>query len=229
MIFPQQTILPFVFPDESQDTIKEIIPDLGPLHLHICNGIQFTSKYQLPIVKPEILAIPGDMKAFYRLKNSAKQYQKDIVAHFYTPDSNFEKVWNRPHAYIEMFRRFKAIIATDYSILTNMVEIQRFWNDFRNKLLAAFYQKWNVQVIASPSWSFDLHNIERYMEGWPHHSLIAINSTGVCRDLRAKHTWLDGYWAMMDILKPTHILRYGGYIEGENKEISTYYVNNNRK
>ena len=198
MIFPQQTILPLVFPDESQDIVQEHIPDLGPSHLHICSGIQFTTKYQLPIVKPEFIDIPDNMKAFYRLKNSAKQNQKDVVAHFYTPDSN-------------------------------MVEIQRFWNDFRNKLLAAFYQKWNVKVIASPSWSFDLHNIERYMEGWPHHSLIAVNSTGVCRDLRAKHTWLDGYWAMMDIIKPSHILRYGGFIEGENKEISTYYVNNNRR
>lgn len=228
MIFPQQLILPLAIPGESQDIIKEEIPDLGPLHLHICKGIEFSSTYQLPIVKPEVIDIPQDLRAFYRLKNKTTQKYNDVVAHFYTKDDNFENVWNRPYAYIEFFRKFKAIISTDYSILSNMLEIQRFWNDFRNKLLAAFYQKWNVSVIASPSWSNDLHNIERYMEGWPHQSIIAINSTGVCHDLKARHTWLDGYWAMIDILKPTHILRYGGIIEGENSEISTYYVNNNR-
>lgn len=229
MIFPQQMVLPLAIPGESQDIIKEDIPDLGPLHLHICRGIEFTTKHQLPIVKPECIDIPDDIKAFYRLKKSSKQNLKDTVAHFYTQDSNFEQVWKKPHAYIEIFRRYKAILSTDYSILSNMVEIQRFWNDFRNKLLAAFYQKWNVPVIASPSWSDDLHNIERYMEGWPHNSIIAINSTGVCHDKKARHTWLDGYWAMMDILNPSHILRYGGFIEGENVEISTYYVNNNRR
>lgn len=229
MIFPQQMVLPLAIPGERQDIIHEEIPDLGPLHLHLCKGIEFTAKFQLPIVKSVTIDIPEDMKAFYRLKKSASQNLKDIVAHFYTPDSNFERVWNRPHAYIELFRRFKAIVATDYSILTNMVEIQRFWNDFRNKLLASFYQKWNIPVIASPSWSSDLHNIERYMDGWPRQSLIAINSTGVCHDQRARHIWLDGYWAMMDILKPSHILRYGGFIEGEDTGISTYYVNNNRR
>lgn len=66
------------------------------------------------------------------------------------------------------------------------------------------------------------------MEGWPHGSIIAINSTGVCLDKKARHTWLDGYWAMVDTLNPSHILRYGGFIEGENANISTYYVNNNR-
>ena len=39
---------------------------------------------------------------------------------------------------------------------------------------------------------------------------------------------LEGYYAMLDILKPIHILRYGAYIEGEQKEISTYYPNNNK-
>jgi hypothetical protein len=33
---------------------------------------------------------------------------------------------------------------------------------------------------------------------------------------------------MLDILKPIHILRYGAFIEGEHREISTYYPNNNK-
>lgn len=66
------------------------------------------------------------------------------------------------------------------------------------------------------------------MEGWPKHSVVSINSTGVCHDKRARKIWLDGYWAMMSILSPSHILRYGGFIEGEDKTVSTYYINNNR-
>ncbi len=203
--------------------------DLGPLHMRLCEGLEFTSKHQLPVVKPVFVGPPAEMKAFYRINRCKEDERKRFFAHFYVDDKKFERIWNRPYAYVDMFRSIGGMISTDYSILTNMVESQRQWNDFRNKLLAAFYQSRNVTVIASPSWSDDLQNIERYMEGWPRNSVIAVNSTGVCHDRRARKTWLDGYWAMISILSPSHILRYGGRIEGENTLISTYYVNDNRQ
>ena len=48
------------------------------------------------------------------------------------------------------------------------------------------------------------------------------------RDKRSRHIWLDGYYAMLSILNPSHILRYGGMIEGERCDISTFYTNNNK-
>lgn len=220
-------MLPLSIPGEDIDTITEKIPDLGPLNLHICDGIKFTSEYEMPIVKPENLEIPGCIKSFHRLKGLSDNMKNKVFGHFYTRDENFEGVWKRPYSFIRLFRKLGGIISTDYSILDNMLMQQRFWNDFRNKLLSAFYQKWNIPVIASPVWCSDMRNIMRFMDGWPHNSIIAINSTGVCRDKRSRHTWLDGYFAMIDILKPTHILRYGEKIEGELCAISTYYTNNN--
>lgn len=41
--------------------------------------------------------------------------------------------------------------------------------------------------------------------------------------------WLEGYKVMLETLEPTHILRYGAKIEGENEAISTYYDNDNKK
>ena len=228
MIYPMQKVLPLSFPGESTDTITNKNSDLGPLHLHICEGIDFTAEHQLPVVRPEIVNPPSELQAFYRLKGRSEKEKKNAFGHFYTPDRNIERVWSCPHSFIIMFRKFGAILSPDFSLLTNMLEMQRLWNDFRNKLLAAFYQKWNVTVIASPSWSSDMKNIQRYMEGWPHNSVIAINSTGVCRDKRSRHIWLEGYHAMLSILNPSHILRYGGMIEGENREISTFYTNNNK-
>lgn len=228
MIYPIQKVLPLSFPDESIDTITETKPDLGPLHLRICDGIEFTAEHQLPVVRSEILEPSQELLAFYRLKERSDEEKKRAYGHFYTPDDKIERVWKNPYAFIELFRSFGAIVSPDLSILANMLEIQRMWNDFRNKLLAAFFQRWNVPVIASPSWSVDLNNIHRYMEGWPHNSIIAINSTGVCRDKRSRFIWLDGYNAMLSILNPSHILRYGGMIEGERCDISTYYINNNK-
>ena len=227
MIYPIQKVLPLSIPGEAIDTITEKIPALGPLHLRICEGLDFTSEYEMPIVRPEFVEPPYDIKAFHRLKGISENVKKDFFGHFYTLDRHFESVWNRPYSFIPLFRKLGGIISPDYSILDNMLKEQRFWNDFRNKLLSAFYQRWNIPVIASPVWCSDMKNIMRFMDGWPHNSIVAVNSTGVCRDKRSRHIWLDGYFAMIDILKPTHILRYGGKIEGELCEISTYYTNNN--
>lgn len=177
MIYPIEKVLPLPFPGEGNDTITEKVPDLGPLHLHICEGIGFTSEHQMPIVKPELVEPPLDIKAYYRLKNYPDIDKKKMFGHFFTSDKNIEKVWKKPFLHINMFRGFGGIISTDFSILDNMLEIQRFWNDFRNKLLTAFYQKYGIHVIAAPSWCSDLDNIGRYMEGWPHNCLIAINIT----------------------------------------------------
>ena len=93
--------------------------------------------------------------------------------------------------------------------------------------MSAFFQRNNINLIPAPSWG-DIENIELYMEGWPKGSLLAINSTGIGRDKRCQHIWLEGYHAMLAILNPIHILRYGAYIEGERKEISTFFQNNNK-
>ena len=138
MIYPIQKVLPLSFPGESTDTITEKIPDLGPLHLHICEGIDFTTEYQLPVVQPEAVSPPSELQAFYRLKERPDAEKKNAFGHFYTPDKNIEKVWNRPHSFINLFRKFGAILSPDFSILTNMLEMQRLWNDFRTSFLLHF-------------------------------------------------------------------------------------------
>jgi hypothetical protein len=94
--------------------------------------------------------------------------------------------------------------------------------------MSAFYQHHVIPLIPAPSWG-DLNHIELYMEGWPKNSIIAINSTGIGHDKRSRQIWLDGYYAMLDILKPLFILRYGCMIEGEKTEISRFYQNNNKQ
>ncbi len=121
MIYPIEKVLPLPFPGEGNDTITEKVPDLGPLHLHICEGIGFTSEHQMPIVKPELVEPPLDIKAYYRLKNYPDIDKKKMFGHFFTSDKNIEKVWKKPFLHINMFRGFGGIISTDFSILDNML------------------------------------------------------------------------------------------------------------
>jgi len=231
MIYPYQKIIPFEFDDNmsNNDMItNENAQVLGPLHLYLCRGLDFTSQNQFPIVHPYLGDIPEKMQSVHRLTHKPDSYLKQYCGSFFTTDSNFERFWTFPNKYLDFLRKLQCVLSTDFSLFSNMLQMQKFWNSFRNKLMSAFYQYHDIPLIPAPSWG-DLPNIDIYMEGWPRDSVIAINSTGVGKDKRCQHIWLEGYYAMLEILNPRHILRYGAFIDGERKEISTYYPNNNKQ
>jgi hypothetical protein len=229
MIYPFEKVIPFDYENsECHDSyLIESHKTLGPLHSALCRGIEFTGKNQFPIVEPYTGQLPEALCSVHRLNKKPESLLCNICGHFFTTDSNFEVYWNNPFKYLRFLQRLGLVLSTDFSLYTNMVLMQKLWNSFRNKLLSAFFQRNNIKLIPAPSWG-DLPNIELYMEGWPKESIIAINSTGVVLDKRCRYIWLEGYKAMLDILKPIHIIRYGAYIEGERKEMSTYYPNNNK-
>ncbi len=224
-----QLTLEFEFPeDENHNQVLELnLSTLGPLHMVFNQFINFTSRYQQPIVKPAKSALPDKISALYRIANKYDKYAL-TCPHFFTKDENIEPAWTRPLSYLAKLQKFGRCMSPDFSIFENMVNEQKKWNSFRNKFLTALWQHFGIDVIAAPSCG-DIADIDYYMEGWPKHSLIAINSTGVGTNKHSQYLFLDGYFAMLDILKPTHILRYGACIEGERTDISTYYPNDFRK
>lgn len=227
MTYPYQKMLALDYETPDCNILTESYKSLGPLHSVLCKGIEFTSKNQFPIVEPYSGDIPEILCSVHRLRKKPDTLLRGICGHFFTPDSNIEPYWTHPFRYLQWLKTLGYVTSTDFSLYTNMVLMQKLWNSFRNKLMSAFLQRNDVNLIPAPSWG-DLENIESYMEGWPKNSLIAINSTGIGHDKRSQYIWLEGYHAMLDILKPVHILRYGAYIEGECKEISTFYPNNNK-
>lgn len=229
MIYPYQKSLPLEYENpESNQLLTESHQALGPLNSVLCKGIEFTSRNQFPIVEPFSGTVPEILCSVHRLRKKPEILLRDLCGHFFTTDSNFEAFWNYPFRYLRFLQRLRCVISTDFSLYTNMLLMQKLWNSFRNKLLSAFYQRNGINLIPAPSWG-DLANIDLYMEGWPKESVIAVNSTGIGLDKRCRYIWLEGYHAMLEILKPIHIIRYGAYIEGERQEISTYYQNNNKQ
>lgn len=101
------------------------------------------------------------------------------------------------------------------------------WNTFRNKLLAAWWQKNGIIVIPNVSWGKD-RSFDMCLEGYPKNSIISINSTGLRQDAQAKRLWIEGYYQVIDVLSPTHIIRYGAKQDGELVSISSYHQNDNR-
>ena len=119
-------------------------------------------------------------------------------------------------------------ISTDYSVYAEMTISEVMWNSFRNKLLAAWYQKQGVIVIPNVSWSRPW-SYGFCFDGFPKNSIIAINSTGIGNDSFSIKLWIEGYQRALEVLEPVKIIRYGAKIDGENEAISIYFPNDNYK
>lgn len=194
------------------------------LNQDICQYLSFTGDYEMPVVKPIDIPAPQGIIAFYQMKR-CKGF--GYTPHFFTSDYKYEYIWTHPHKALRTLKNYPQIISPDFSVYEDLLLPQKYWNIFRNKLLAAWWQYNGLCVVPNVPWihGFDYH---LSFDGWPKHSVIAINSTGVGRDDRCKAMWLEGYHVMMEMLSPKHILRYGVKIAGECEVISTYYPNDNK-
>lgn len=206
---------------ESED--GQLSNNLGILHYALCRNLNFTGKYEMPVINPVNCSIPKRIIAYYR--TTTGNYQ-NCVPHFYTDDKHIEGIWRNPCKIQSiLLSRQTIVIGPDFSVFAEMLFPQKAWNIFRNKLIVAWWQQSGITVIPNVSWINC--NYECSFDGWPKHSVIAVNSTGVGFNKRSKAMWIDGYRTMLEVLKPNHILRYGAKQPGENESISTYYPNDN--
>lgn len=223
-LFPEFNDENVTMSDNLENHITKII-DPGLENIGLTSELSYSSATEMPIVEAYNGDVPLHLIALYRLNDS--KTIEGVCPMFYTDDRRFEWIWRQPLKAVEKLRRYRYVLSPDFSTYLDMPKPIREYNIFRNKVLSALWQRYGINVIPSITWT-TLGNITEDLDGWPENSIIAINSTGVGRDKRSKHYWVEGYHAAIDILNPTHILRYGGLQEGEYTGISTYYPNNNR-
>ena len=197
----------------------------GTMNIELFRHLSYTGTYQMPMVKPYNGKIPEFLIPNYRL--SRRTMTCGVCPCFYTDDTQFERAWNKPREFIKSLTRYTYVTSPDFSVFLDLPRPIQMTNIFKNKALAAWWQSMSINVIPSISWT-NIKHIEEDLDGWPMSSVIAINSTGIGLDKRAKHNWIEGYEATVDTLKPTFILRYGAIQESERAEISRYYPNANR-
>ncbi len=198
---------------------------LGVLNQSICQHLAMTGQYEMPVVRAINCSAPKEMVALYHI---GRWKEEGCIPHFYTADGRFENTWEYPAKVLGTLAKYPMTVSPDFSVYENLALPQKLWNIFRNKLLAAWWQYNGLKVIPNVSWIYG-KDYAMSFDGWPSHSVIAVNSTGINGDERCRMMWLEGYKVMLEMLKPTHILRYGGHIEGECERISTYYENDNKK
>ena len=171
---------------------------------HIFDG---EGMYQLPVIEPtEVDLTTATMIGFnYAL---TERHPEDKICHFFIDDYQFDRVWNNPDMYLNILRRFKAVISPDFSTYMDFPKIIQMYNTYRRQWCGAYWQLYGINVIPTVRWMGE-GSEEWCFDGIPKHSLICVSTVGGFREKAVTNAWLEGYHKVLEHVQPSHILFYG--------------------
>lgn len=182
----------------------------------VCDG-----KYQMPIIENDNF-IPTNIIGFNYAKTSK---DKNVGIHFYIDDYQFERVWNAPSDYTNILDQYECIFTPDFSLYLDMPLAMKIWNVYRSRLIGQFYQQQGLKVIPTISWA-EKETFEFCFDGIPQGSIVSVSTIGVKQNEIAMQIWVNGMDAMIEKIKPSTILVYGGEVDYDYKGINVVYYKN---
>lgn len=196
-----------------------------PFHLGWLEGMTFTD-FGMPVIDPYNGSWPTAIIPFHEARaDYYKNATPTACPHFYIDDTLFLCILRHLPKYTSMFTCFPAIIGLDFSIKMDMPEPVKMYNAYLNKMTTRYFQLHGLSVIPNIVWA-DPRGYDYCFAGFPKNSVVAVNSMGITGNSQSVFFWQKGYGEMLKRIHPTHILRYGDKIDGEDESISTYYPNN---
>ncbi|MBQ7654525.1 MAG: DUF4417 domain-containing protein [Clostridia bacterium] len=162
-------------------------------------------EYDIPLLKNENITV-DDFIGFNFAKSCQRPENKCV--HFFIDDYQFNRLWNRPDAYIDLLKRFKAVFTPDFSLYTDFPKAIQIYNHYRKHWLGAYWQEHSIKVIPTITWS-DESSYEWCFDGEPIGGAIAVSSVGTQKRAESKELFLKGYNEMLNHLNPTLIYFHG--------------------
>ena len=92
-------------------------------------------------------------------------------------------------------------------------------------MIGQYLQRQGVKVVPTISWA-ESDTFAFCFDGIPEGSIVTVSTIGVKRDEYALEIWKAGMDAMIDKIKPSMILMYGGELEYDYGNIPVKYYEN---
>ncbi len=173
-------------------------------HSFMVRDAVFESDLEMPCIKPE-KEVPTKLIPFSK-SISGKDY--DCWVHFYEDDAAFERIWNNPHKYLPILKKYAGVIAPDFSLYRDMPLVMQHWNIYRNRAIACWLQKNGIHVIVNVRWG-DERTYNACCAGVPQGASIAIGSHGCIKLLEERRFFIRGLECVIKTLQPKTIIVYG--------------------
>lgn len=132
----------------------------------------------------------------------------DCGVHFYIDDYQFERVWRMPERYLPILKRFRCVVAPDFSIYNDVPMVVNQWNLFRSRFRASYWQRNGVKVIPNVPITPDEATVDIY-SGMPESSVIAFGCMKANKNLVYHRMMMRSVRRSIDKLAPSKILVYG--------------------
>ncbi len=176
--------------------------------LYYWHDATLVGKYRLPQLEPT-QAVPTKVIGFNERKGISKP--EDYWIDFFIDDALFENFWNHPEMSFSSLKRFAGIIATDYSMLPEMLPGQSIWNCTRNRVMAYYLQQNGFNTIPVASWCTE-SDFEWCLDGLPTKSSIAITTNGCMSSPYGKRMLLRGVEELYKQKEPTNLIVCGRHV-----------------
>lgn len=164
-------------------------------------------KYNVPYINPVNIDVSDTPMISFNYAMTEK-HPENKICHFFVDDYQFERIWYRPDTYVELLKKFKAVISPDFSIYTDFPDAVRIFNHYRTQWLGAYLQENGVTVIPDVSWS-DESTYDWVFDGIPKHALVCMSTVGCWGNYGNPKGFVDGFNKAMEVLQPSHVLLYG--------------------
>lgn len=175
-----------------------------------------------PPVRPS-QALPRRLTTFYP-KTAGDN--GDAYAHFFIDDYRFERVWSDPERYIPVLRKYGGAVMPDFSTYHIMPLPMQWWNVYRSRMLAHYWQENGIDVIPLLQCG-DPRMYDYALEGMPVGGTYAIATNGQVQDKANLFYLLEFLEIALDAVRPDLLVAYGKKLDVKLPCEVIWYTNDN--
>lgn len=177
------------------------------------NQFSGNGKWKIPTI-PKFdsgLTVSDDLRliGFDKIKSGKDEHHNRIV-HFFLYDYKFEDIWTKPDKYVDVLKKYKAVLTPDYSMYIEMNPVMQLYNTFRNRWVGAYLAENGIGVIPTVSWGLD-NTFDFCFNGIEKGSAVAVSTYMVSEHGNhkdQKEFFLKGYNEMLRRIEPELIICY---------------------
>lgn len=166
------------------------------------NQFETDGVFEMPKIKKDEISLENIALVGY---DKLSDNKTERIVHFFLDDYKFEVMWNDPEPRIERLKKYKAVLAPNYSLYTEMPLSLKIYNTFKSRWCGAYLQSKGIKVIPTVAWG-EPDTFWFCFDGIAKGSTVAVSTIGVRTE---KSLFLQGYNEMLRKIRPEAVICYG--------------------
>lgn len=184
----------------------------------LAKDAEFEGIFEIPTLKKaNLLDLPEGITPFSRRQEAPTENE---ALGFFELDVRFADLLRNPAKYVNLLRKFAAVITPDCSLYRDAPFAVQLCNIYRRQAMGHFWQRQGLNVLALVRWgSPDTYTTKRFPEaaafaGVPHKAPIVISTYGCIKSRDDKYHFEAGLAECLGTLEPSVVLVHGAMPRG---------------